>query len=86
MQPFFFLFVCFTDKPSVKVVIDPPSPINELDKINVLLVCEVSSGNPDVLQAVRWYLNGTLLRVNNYGSVMVIDDRYSIFKYFCFGC
>lgn len=55
----------FSDKPSVRVTIHPPPPVNELDKVNVQVVCEVTAGNPEVLQVVRWYLNGTLLRVKS---------------------
>jgi len=41
---------------------DPPSPVNELDRRNVSLFCDVVDGNPEELQRVRWYLNGDLLQ------------------------
>ncbi|KAK6619008.1 hypothetical protein RUM44_003390 [Polyplax serrata] len=56
------IYVNILHKPSVRVVIDPPPPVNEIDKVNVLVICEVTAGNPEILQVVRWYLNGTLLR------------------------
>jgi len=43
---------------------NPPSPVSELDKLNVTLICQVESGNPDILQVVRWYLDGSLLKVS----------------------
>lgn len=41
---------------------DPEIPVNEADRQNVSLTCEVDSGNPAILTAVRWYLDGDLLK------------------------
>lgn len=50
------------DKPVVKVIMDPETPVNEADRQNVSLTCEVVTGNPASLTAVRWYLDGDLLK------------------------
>ena len=39
-----------------------PGVVNEEDKQNVTFYCNISDGNPNELLAVRWYLNGDLLR------------------------
>ncbi|XP_053997962.1 hemicentin-1 isoform X2 [Hylaeus anthracinus] len=49
-------------KPVVEVIMDPEAPVNEADRLNVSLTCEVASGNPASLTAVRWYLDGHLLK------------------------
>ncbi|RLU25022.1 hypothetical protein DMN91_003114 [Ooceraea biroi] len=49
-------------KPVVEVIIDPETPVNEADRLNVSLTCEVDAGNPAMLTAVRWYLDGDLLK------------------------
>ncbi|XP_076167348.1 hemicentin-1-like isoform X3 [Ptiloglossa arizonensis] len=49
-------------KPVVEVIMDPEAPVNEADRLNVSLTCEVVSGNPASLTAVRWYLDGDLLK------------------------
>ncbi|KAG7188874.1 hypothetical protein KM043_008480 [Ampulex compressa] len=49
-------------KPTVVVKMDPDTPVNELDRLNVSLTCEVISGNPNTLNAVRWYLDNDLLK------------------------
>lgn len=36
--------------------------MNEADRVNVSLTCEVDAGNPATLSAVRWYLDGDLLK------------------------
>ncbi|KMQ84554.1 hemicentin-1-like isoform 2 protein [Lasius niger] len=41
---------------------DPETPVNEADRQNVSLTCEVDAGNPAMLTAVRWYLDGDLLK------------------------
>lgn len=41
---------------------EPSGPINETDRVNVSLTCEVTDGNPRTLIAVRWYLDGDLLK------------------------
>lgn len=46
----------------VKVIMDPEIPVNEADRQNVSLTCEVDTGNPMILTAVRWYLDGDLLK------------------------
>jgi hypothetical protein len=49
-------------KPIVQLTMEPPTPVSELDRLNITLMCKVESGNPDILQAVRWYLDGELLK------------------------
>ncbi|KOC69623.1 Hemicentin-1 [Habropoda laboriosa] len=49
-------------KPVVEVIMDPEAPVNEADRLNVSLTCEVVTGNPASLTAVRWYLDGDLLK------------------------
>ncbi|XP_024084209.1 hemicentin-1 isoform X5 [Cimex lectularius] len=49
-------------KPIVNVSLSPPSPVTEVDNLNITLTCNVIAGNPDTLKAVRWYLNGQLLK------------------------
>ena len=41
---------------------EPDAPINEAARLNVSLSCEVAAGNPNYLKAVRWYLDGDLLK------------------------
>ena len=40
----------------------PTSPINELDRKNVTLFCDVISGNPSTLNSVKWFMDGVLLK------------------------
>ncbi|XP_036147089.1 hemicentin-1 isoform X7 [Monomorium pharaonis] len=49
-------------KPMVEVIMEPETPVNEADRQNVSLTCEVDAGNPAILTAVRWYLDGDLLK------------------------
>lgn len=51
-----------TDKPVVEVSMEPEAPVNEADRLNISLTCEVTAGNPTILTAVRWYLDGGLLK------------------------
>ncbi|XP_057319542.1 hemicentin-2 isoform X2 [Microplitis mediator] len=66
-------------KPMVKVIVEPEVPINEADRLNVSLTCYVINGNPINLNAVRWYLDGDLLKelpdcnVRNLTTVNVDD-------------
>jgi hypothetical protein len=41
---------------------DPSTAVKEQDDRNVTLSCDVDSGNPAILEAVRWYLDGDLLK------------------------
>jgi hypothetical protein len=41
---------------------EPNTPINEAARVNVSLSCDVIAGNPNYLTAVRWYLDGDLLK------------------------
>lgn len=41
---------------------EPSTPINEAARVNVSLSCDVLSGNPGTLLAVRWYMDGELLK------------------------
>ncbi|CAG7834604.1 unnamed protein product [Allacma fusca] len=49
-------------KPRVKLTMEPSIPVKEQDSRNVSLFCEVEAGNPAILDAVRWSLNGSLLK------------------------
>lgn len=44
------------------MTMDPNTPVKEQEERNVTLGCDVDSGNPAVLDAVRWYLDGDLLK------------------------
>lgn len=50
-----------TDKPSVTIRFEPPSPIIENDHVNVTLHCDTIDGNPLKLLRVRWMMNGDKL-------------------------
>lgn len=56
------VYVAIYFKPIVQLTMEPPTPVSELDRLNITLMCKVESGNPDILQAVRWYLDGELLK------------------------
>ncbi|XP_046400693.1 hemicentin-1 isoform X3 [Ischnura elegans] len=49
-------------KPEVKLMMDPLTPVSEIDKLNITLLCRVEAGNPETLLSVRWYLDGELLK------------------------
>ena len=51
----------FSDEPEVVLRMSPSSPINELDRRNVTLFCDVISGNPATLNSVKWFMDGELL-------------------------
>ncbi|XP_033213429.1 uncharacterized protein LOC117170634 [Belonocnema kinseyi] len=57
-----FVEVSVFYKPEVEVSMEPRGPINETDRVNVSLICDVNDGNPKTLIAVRWYLDGELLK------------------------
>ncbi|XP_045036805.1 hemicentin-1-like isoform X2 [Daphnia magna] len=46
----------------VRLVMEPELPVNELERPNITLNCQMSSGYPPVLLGVRWYLDGELLK------------------------
>ena len=52
----------FSDEPEVVLRMSPSSPINELDRRNVTLFCDVISGNPATLNSVKWFMDGVLLK------------------------
>jgi hypothetical protein len=64
------------------VIIDPETPVNEADRLNVSLTCEVDAGNPAVLTAVRWYLDGDLLKelpdCTRNGTAMTTSSEESL--------
>ncbi|XP_063370489.1 hemicentin-2 isoform X1 [Cydia amplana] len=49
-------------KPTVRLVMSDPSPINETDHKNVTLICEAIDGNPRTLDEVTWYLDNEVLK------------------------
>ncbi|CAG9768077.1 unnamed protein product [Ceutorhynchus assimilis] len=48
--------------PDVEVLMEPVIPVKAQDKTNVLLQCNVTSGNPSNLSKVRWFLDGELMK------------------------
>ncbi|KAH1018820.1 hypothetical protein HUJ05_006512 [Dendroctonus ponderosae] len=48
--------------PDVEVLMDPSTPVKARDKTNVMLECNVTSGNPSNLSKVRWFLDGELMK------------------------
>lgn len=50
-----------TDKPTVSIRFEPPSPIIENDHTNVTMHCDVVDGNPGKLLKVQWMMNDDLL-------------------------
>lgn len=63
---------------------DPETPVNEADRQNVSLTCEVVTGNPASLTAVRWYLDGDLLKelpdcTRNSSSTITTTEESLIF-------
>ncbi|KAL1502352.1 hypothetical protein ABEB36_007505 [Hypothenemus hampei] len=48
--------------PDVEVLMDPSTPVKALEKTNVLLQCNVTSGNPSNLSKVRWFLDDELMK------------------------
>ncbi|KAK0170097.1 hypothetical protein PV328_010700 [Microctonus aethiopoides] len=57
-----FVDVSVLYKPTVEVIVEPEVPVNEADRLNVSLTCDIVNGNPMGLNAVRWYLDGDLLK------------------------
>ena len=55
----------FSDEPEVVLRMSPSSPINELDRRNVTLFCDVISGNPPTLNSVKWFMDGVLLKYSS---------------------
>ncbi|XP_077283136.1 nephrin-like [Arctopsyche grandis] len=51
-----------TNKPEVKIWMEPPGPVIESERQNVTLHCEVVNGNPPILTRARWFLDGDLLK------------------------
>ncbi|XP_049818622.1 hemicentin-1 isoform X3 [Aethina tumida] len=48
--------------PDVNVIMEPSLPIKSVEKTNVMLECNVTSGNPSSLLKVRWFLDGDLMK------------------------
>ena len=48
--------------PSVCIRMEPAMPVNELDKTNVTLFCDILEGNPPFLTSVQWFMDGDLLK------------------------
>ncbi|CAH1286565.1 unnamed protein product, partial [Diabrotica balteata] len=48
--------------PDVEVVMEPFAPVKAIDKRTVLIMCNVTSGNPSNLLKVRWFLEGELMK------------------------
>ena len=55
------MFISSTDKPTVSIRFEPPSPIIEDDRVNVTLHCDVTEGNPRKLLKVQWMIDGMVL-------------------------
>lgn len=56
------------DKPLLKLVFDPESPVTESDETNVLLSCNIVEANPQNLLEIEWFLNGTSLNIKETGE------------------
>ena len=54
------LTICI-DPAEVKLVMEP-ALVNELERPNVTLNCQIITGYPPVLLGVRWFLDGELLK------------------------
>lgn len=54
--------ILFSDKPTVSLTMDKNRPVRENEGTNLTLSCDVESGNPALLESVRWYLDGDLLK------------------------
>ncbi|CAH0547572.1 unnamed protein product, partial [Brassicogethes aeneus] len=48
--------------PDVNVIMEPSLPIKSVERSNVMLLCNVTSGNPSSLLKVRWFLDGDLMK------------------------
>nr|XP_023026368.1 titin-like [Leptinotarsa decemlineata] len=56
------IFLSVLYAPDVEVIISPSTPVKSVDKSTVTLICNVTSGNPSVLQKVRWSLDGDIMK------------------------
>ncbi|XP_074027941.1 neuromusculin isoform X4 [Leptinotarsa decemlineata] len=56
------IFLSVLYAPDVEVIISPSTPVKSVDKSTVTLICNVTSGNPSVLQKVRWSLDGGIMK------------------------
>ncbi|KAG5898346.1 hypothetical protein JTB14_034328 [Gonioctena quinquepunctata] len=68
------IFLNVLHAPDVEVIISPSTPVKSVDKSTVTLLCNVTSGNPSVLQKVRWFLDGDIMKELpecNYSSIDV---------------
>ncbi|CAH1113208.1 unnamed protein product, partial [Psylliodes chrysocephalus] len=48
--------------PDVEVLMEPFYPVKAIDKRTVIIMCNVTSGNPSNLLKVRWFLEGELMK------------------------
>ena len=48
-------------KPTVRIRMNPVSPIREGEQVNVTLLCDIVEGNPFLLTQVRWFMDNILL-------------------------
>ncbi|VEN48717.1 unnamed protein product, partial [Callosobruchus maculatus] len=55
-----FLNVQYT--PEVEIIMEPSTPVKAVDKANVSLTCNVTSGNPSSLLKVRWISDGQIMK------------------------
>ena len=49
--------------PVVSIRMEPEMPVNELERSNVTLYCDVSQGNPASLTSVQWFMDDDLLKI-----------------------
>ncbi|CAG0881271.1 unnamed protein product [Darwinula stevensoni] len=69
--------------PEVFLSMEPRGTVSELQRPNITLSCGILSGNPRELQAVRWYMDGDLLKelpecVRNGSSPWEYDYDYDL--------
>ena len=48
-------------RPTVRIRMDPLSPVREGEQVNVTLFCDIEQGNPRILTRVRWFMDHILL-------------------------
>lgn len=77
--------VYVSDPPTVHVRPESPTVVNETDRTDVLLVCEVIFGNPTELVEVRWYFNGRIMENRNKSLLLKGARKSHHGNYSCSG-
>ena len=61
----------------VRMRMEPVVPVNEMEKSNVTLYCDLEHGNPPTLHAVRWWVGddeGDVDKDDDDGDVMMMSS------------